>query len=180
MTEARKEYDTGAVRSGDCEETRYDLITPIGLRALAQTYAEGMRKFGYCNWENGMPVTDLLNHAIAHIYKFLGGNRDEDHLAHAAWNLLGAIHSMEKWPHLNEQMLRGPDCAAPPIALKQNSRPSGTAAAVVAAEQIDAAVKAVYGSVKREQRQPQQKSDKAAAENSCFEDLRQSVLGCAP
>lgn len=116
MTQERREYDTGAVRSADCEQTRYDLISPIGLERLAQTYAEGAEKFGPFNWENGMPVTDLLNHAIAHVYKFLRGDRSEDHLSHAAWNLLGAIHSMEVWPHLNEGVLRGAGCTCPDIA----------------------------------------------------------------
>lgn len=119
MTQERREYDTGAVRSGDCEQTRYDLISPIGLERLAQTYAEGAAKFGAFNWENGMPVNDLLNHAIAHVYKFLRGDRSEDHLAHAAWNLLGAIHSLELWPHLNDGMLRGDNCSCPSKAEAQ-------------------------------------------------------------
>lgn len=113
MAEGRHEYDTGAVRSDDCDSVRYDLISPIGMRALARTYAEGAEKFGAANWENGMPVTDLLNHAIAHLYKFLSGDRSEDHLGHAAWNVLGAIHSHELWPHLNADSLRGPNCAPP-------------------------------------------------------------------
>lgn len=133
MSEERREYDTGAVRSADCEKTRYDLISPIGLRRLAETYAEGAEKFGAFNWENGMPVTDLLNHAIAHIYKFLSGSRDEDDLGHAAWNILGAIHSLEKWPHLNEQWLRGPNCECP-TAAKTNV--DETIIADVAAEEI--------------------------------------------
>jgi hypothetical protein len=103
--------DTGAVRSGDCADVRYDLISPIGIAALARTYAEGAKKFGAFNWENGMPVADLLNHAVAHVYKWLGGDRSEDHLAHAAWGLLGAIHSLEKWPHLNQDLLRGENFA---------------------------------------------------------------------
>lgn len=111
--DTRHEYDTGAVRSADCDNVRYDLITPIGLRSLARTYAEGAEKFGAANWENGMPVTDLLNHAIAHIYNFLSGDRSEDHLGHAAWNILGAIHSYELWPELNQAHLRGKNCAAP-------------------------------------------------------------------
>lgn len=119
----KKRYDTGAVRSSDCEETRYDLISPIGLEALARTYAEGANKFGPFNWENGMPVTDLLNHAIAHVYKFLNGNRDEDHLAHAAWNLLGAIHSLEKWPELNERWLRNGSGGIPEAARKTPAQP---------------------------------------------------------
>ena len=117
MSHDRHEYDTGAVRSTDCDKVRYDLITPIGLRALAKTYAEGAEKFGECNWENGMPATDLLNHASAPIYNFLGGARAEDHLAHAAWNVLGAIHSLEKWPDINKDLLRGPGCAASPAAV---------------------------------------------------------------
>jgi hypothetical protein len=121
MSDERREYDTGAVRSADCEQTRYDLISPIGLRALAKTYAEGSSRFGFCNWENGMPVTDLLNHAIAHVYNFLEGDRAEDHLAHAAWNLLGAIHSMEMWPHLNQEWLRGPGCSPAPAATATNA-----------------------------------------------------------
>ena len=116
MDDNKKHYDTGAVRSSDCEDTRYDLISPIGLEALARTYAEGAKKFGAFNWENGMPVNDLLNHAIAHIYKFLSGNRDEDHLGHATWNLLGAVHSLAAWPELNEQWLRGKNCTVPPAA----------------------------------------------------------------
>lgn len=112
----KKHYDTGAVRSSDCEATRYDLISPIGLESLARTYAEGAKKFGAFNWENGMPVNDLLNHAIAHIYKFLSGNRDEDHLGHATWNLIGAVHSLAKWPELNDHWLRGKDCSVPPFA----------------------------------------------------------------
>ena len=63
-----------------------------------------------------MPVTDLLNHAIAHIYNFLSGDRAEDHLGHAAWNVLGAIHSLEKWPDINNDLLRGHGCSVPPMA----------------------------------------------------------------
>jgi hypothetical protein len=114
--DARHLFDTGAVRSADRDAERWDLISPIGLKALARTYAEGAAKFGPANWENGMPVTDLLNHGIAHIFAFLSGDRAEDHLGHAAWNILGAIHSLEKWPELNQGLLRGPGCECPPAA----------------------------------------------------------------
>jgi hypothetical protein len=127
-TPDRHEYETGAVRSGDCADVRYDLISPIGIAALARTYAEGAKKFGAFNWENGMPVTDLLNHAIAHVFKWLGGDRSEDHLAHAAWGLLGAIHSLEKWPHLNQDLLRGENCSPPQVALDNRvKKPASTA-----------------------------------------------------
>ena len=60
-----------------------------------------------------MPATDMLNHAIRHIYLFLAGDRSEDHLGHAGWNVLGAIHSVEQWPHLNADTLRTDGCNPP-------------------------------------------------------------------
>ncbi len=106
-------YTTGAVRSSDAEATRYDLISPIGLEAVARTCAEGAEKYSDFNWEAGMPVNDLLNHAIRHVYRYLAGDRSEDHLPHAAWGLLAAIHSEQLWPHLNAGTLRGPGCEPP-------------------------------------------------------------------
>lgn len=106
-------YVTGAVRSADAEATRYDLISPIGLEAVARTCAEGAAKYSDYNWEAGMPVNDLLNHAIRHIYRYLAGDRSEEHLPHAAWGLLAAIHSEALWPEINEGTLRGPGCRAP-------------------------------------------------------------------
>ncbi len=106
-------FGTGAVRSDTFEQFRYDLVSPIGLREVARTCAEGAAKYSDYNWERGMPVHDLLNHAIAHIYQFLSGDRSEPHLPHAAWNLLAAIHSSEVWPDLNDGTLREPGCKAP-------------------------------------------------------------------
>jgi hypothetical protein len=106
-------FKTGAVRSSDAEATRYDLISPIGLEAVARTCAEGAAKYGEWNWEKGMPVHDLLNHVLRHINMFLAGDRCEPHLPHAAWGLLAAIHSYELWPHLNEGTLRSQGCKPP-------------------------------------------------------------------
>ena len=106
-------FGTGAVRSDTFEEFRYDLVSPIGLREVARACAEGAEKYGDWNWEKGMPAHDLLNHAIAHIYGFLSGDRSEQHLGHAAWNLLAAIHSHELWPHINKDTLRGQKCSPP-------------------------------------------------------------------
>ncbi len=105
-------FRTGAVRSGDADNERYDLISPIGLRRVAETYREGADKYGDYNWEQGMPISDILNHAIRHQYLYLSGDRSEDHLAHAAWGLFAAMHSEELWTHLN-QRLRTEGCKPP-------------------------------------------------------------------
>lgn len=93
-------FPTGAVRSSDASSVRFDLITPIGLRRLAETCAEGARKYGDHNWQKGIPASEMLNHAVRHIYLWLEGDRAEDHLAHAAWNILGVCHFEEAMPSM--------------------------------------------------------------------------------
>jgi hypothetical protein len=105
-------HETGAVRTTDADGVAYHLISPIGLKAVAETCREGEVKYGAFSWEKGFPASDLLNHAIAHLYNFLAGDRSEPHLPHAAWNVLAAIHSVTLWPHLNTD-LRGPGCTPP-------------------------------------------------------------------
>ncbi len=93
-------FATGAVRGTDADDERWDLITPIGLRRLAETCAEGAAKYGEHNWQKGIPASVMLNHAIRHIYLYLAGDDSEDHLAHAAWNLLGVCHFEEALPEM--------------------------------------------------------------------------------
>lgn len=105
LAQGGTQFETGAVRSSDKANVRYDLISPIGMRRLAETMEEGRQKYGYFNWERGMPIGDILNHALAHIYTYLSGvESGEDDLAHAAWNLFAAMHMEETHPHLNHQL----------------------------------------------------------------------------
>jgi hypothetical protein len=93
-------FPSGAVRGTDANSVRFDLITPIGLRRLAETCAEGAQKYGDHNWQKGIPASQMLNHALRHIYLWLEGDRAEDHLAHAAWNVLGVCHFEEAMPEM--------------------------------------------------------------------------------
>ena len=101
-------FSTGAVRGSDADDVRFDLITPIGLRRLAETCAEGAKKYTDHNWERGIPASVMLNHAIRHIYLWLEGDDSEDHLAHAAWNILGVCHFEETKPELIDVPTRKP------------------------------------------------------------------------
>ena len=96
--EDRQKFPTGAVRSSDANNVRYDLITPVGLRRLAETYKEGSLKYGDNNWQKGFPASDVMNHAMRHIMLWLDGDKTEDHLAHATWNLLTIMHFEERKP----------------------------------------------------------------------------------
>lgn len=91
-------FPTGAVRGTDGDGERFDLISPIALRRLARVYALGASRYGERNWEKGLPVSNLVNHAVRHIYLYLQGDGSEDHLAHAVWNLAAAMHMEELRP----------------------------------------------------------------------------------
>jgi hypothetical protein len=103
-------FETGAIRSNSNETLRFDLIHPVAWIALARVCGEGADKYGPFNWERGMPVHDLMNHALAHYAMFLAGDRSEPHLEHAAWNAMAAIVSQTLWPELNRPHQRGPGC----------------------------------------------------------------------
>lgn len=93
-------FETGAQRSAEVDEFRFDLISPIVLRELAATYAEGARKYQPNNWLRGFPASNLLNHALSHIAKWQEGDDSEPHLAHAIWNLATIIHFSKTRPEL--------------------------------------------------------------------------------
>jgi hypothetical protein len=103
-------FQSGAKRTA--KDVRFELLSPIGLRRMAQASHEGAEKYGALNVEKGLPISVFLNHALSHIYAYLEGDRSEDHLSHAAWNLCFSMHSEELWPHLNTD-LRQAGCKIP-------------------------------------------------------------------
>ncbi len=77
-----------AVRSGT--KPRYDLITPEFLKSLGETLDHGEKFYGAYNWQKADErfANDAINHLLEHVYKFNSGDRSEDHLGHAAANLM--------------------------------------------------------------------------------------------
>jgi len=89
----RQAFETGSVRDTREGKGRFDLVTPFALDRLAGVYERGAAKYGDRNWEKGQPLSRYLDSALRHINRHLMGWRDEDHIAQAAWNLFGFIHT---------------------------------------------------------------------------------------
>ena len=103
----RHSFKSGAVRSNDVDNVRYDLITPIGMRRLAETYHEGAVKYGDGNWLRGMEASNLVNHCLAHIFKYVNHQEpDVDHLAHAAWNLFALMEFEETRDDMQDLVIK--------------------------------------------------------------------------
>lgn len=93
-------YPSGASRSADVEGIRYDLLPSVALRRLAARYGLGAVRHGDRNWEGGMPASDTANHALDHFFRWLSGDRSEDHLAAVAWGAFALMFYEEKRPEM--------------------------------------------------------------------------------
>jgi hypothetical protein len=91
----REDFETGAVREIVPGKGRYDLISPRAMHRLALRLEQGAVKYSDRNWEKGIPLSSFLNSAFRHLYQFLDGDKTEDHLAAALWNIHSLIHTEE-------------------------------------------------------------------------------------
>ncbi len=92
----RREFETGAVRDMAEGKGRFDLIPPLALKRLAKHYEAGAIKYGDRNWEKGIPNDSFIDSALRHINEYQLGDRSEDHLAAAVFNVFGLIHFEDK------------------------------------------------------------------------------------
>ena len=92
----RSEFDTGAVRDRQAGKGRYDLLSPIAMRRMARHFENGSAVHGDRNWERGQPLSRFIDSALRHLFQYLAGERDEDHLAAAAWNVMGIMEMQER------------------------------------------------------------------------------------
>ena len=91
----REKFESGAVRDVREGKGRYDLVSPLALRRLAQLYERGANKYSERNWEKGMQFSRVLDSMKRHAEQYQEGDRSEDHLAAVAWNAFVLIHYEE-------------------------------------------------------------------------------------
>ena len=81
----------GVTRYESSRNTRYDLIPPEAMIALAEVLHAGAVKYGDRNWEKGIPVQNCIDHCLGHLMQYQLGDESEPHLEHALCNLAFAI-----------------------------------------------------------------------------------------
>jgi hypothetical protein len=91
----RVKLKSGAKRELVIGKGRYDLISPIVMRRLANIMECGSVKYGDRDWEKGIPLSVFIDKAQRHINQLKEGYYDEDHAAQALWNIHCFIHTQE-------------------------------------------------------------------------------------
>ncbi len=100
----RRNFHTGAVRDVREGKGRCDLLPPRALLRLSKHFEAGAVKYGDRNWEKGMPVDVFIDSGLRHLFQYMMGERDEDHLCAASWNLVCAMEMEERYGYsFNEE-----------------------------------------------------------------------------
>ena len=87
----RTEFPSGAKR--DMHVGKGDMVSfpYAAILRLSKHYENGAKKYGRWNYTKGIPVSSFIDSALRHIFKYLDGWDDEDHISAAAFNILGAM-----------------------------------------------------------------------------------------
>lgn len=94
-TTEKQVYETGAQRGEESNRGRYDLISAAFLKRLAIHLEKGAKHYAPRNWEKGLPIKRSFNSLLRHALQWHNGDRDEDHLAAVACNLMFILHTEE-------------------------------------------------------------------------------------
>lgn len=60
----------------------FDCLDPQAMFAMTQALEEGRQTYGKDNWRL-IPIEDHLNHLLIHIFAYMAGDTQDDHLGHA-------------------------------------------------------------------------------------------------
>lgn len=123
MKENTTHFSTGAVRDTG-GKGRMDLIPWCAILRASRHMENSLANYPERNWEKGLPMHSMIDSAMRHLAKYLDGQRDEDHLCAAAVNLLMAMWTEEKMPHLQDIPSRLPPGYCPsPVAYGVDHKP---------------------------------------------------------
>ena len=106
----RTEFESGAVRDMHEGKGRMDLLPWAAILEVSKHCENGAKKYGEhnqrWNFRKGIPVSSFIDSACRHLAKYQCGMDDEDHLAAAAFNVLGAMLMENTMPDMNDLPLR--------------------------------------------------------------------------
>ena len=108
-------FETGATRSNDADNVRFDLIPQLALMEIAKVLSVGAIRYGEHDYRKGFPFSDVVNHLLRHLNLYLRGDKSENHLSHAACNVLFLLEYEHIHPELND-LLTADDYLPPKAA----------------------------------------------------------------
>lgn len=81
---------------------RCDLLPHSALLRVSRHVERSLKDHEERDWERGLPMHCMLDSAMRHLFKYMDGMTDEDHLAAAATNLLMAMWTEDHKPEMQD------------------------------------------------------------------------------
>lgn len=72
-----------------------EALPPLAMLAIARVRKHGVKKYGFSNHES-VPPEKFLGHALGHLFAYMAGDQQEDHLAHALCDLALMVEVVER------------------------------------------------------------------------------------
>ena len=94
-------FKTGASRDTG-GKGRCDLLPHSALLRVSRQMEGALAEHEERNWERGIPMHSFLDSAMRHLFKYMDGWVDEDHLAAAATNVLMALWTEDHMPEMQD------------------------------------------------------------------------------
>lgn len=98
----RTTFSTGANRDMHVGKGRMDLLPATAIIELSKHCENGALKYGERNVDKGIPQHSFVDSGLRHLFKYLRGDTDENHLVAAAWNVMWALEQEVNRPELND------------------------------------------------------------------------------
>lgn len=98
----RTAFDTGAVRDMHEGKGRLNLLPCSAILELAKHCENGAIKYGERNVDKGIDQHSFIDSALRHLFKYLRGDKDENHLVAALWNIAWAVNQEVEKPEMQD------------------------------------------------------------------------------
>lgn len=99
-SDSKDTFETGAQRDSTEGKGRPSLISPVLIHRLGVLLEKGAKHYGADNWMKGMPYRRTADSMIRHIFQWLAGDPEEDHLAAVCFGAM-CLMTYEEQPHLH-------------------------------------------------------------------------------
>lgn len=96
-SDRKTEFGTGAHRDTDEGKGSPSLISPVLIHRLGVLLQKGAKHYGADNWTKGMPYRRTADSMIRHIFQWLAGDTEEDHLAAVCFGAMCLMTYEEAW-----------------------------------------------------------------------------------
>lgn len=89
-------FSTGAQRDDSTGRGYYECLPPEAIDRDAKLYEKGAKQYGKHNWRKGIPSSRFMQSLLRHAFRYLDGDRSEDHMSAIRFNAAGIMYNEQK------------------------------------------------------------------------------------